>query len=55
MNVRLPRSLLDHPIESAIAAGLLLTLLLGAADTAPQKAAQNQSSSACHEQICPAG
>jgi hypothetical protein len=55
MIVRLPRALLDHPLESVVAAGLLLTLLLGARDPAPQKAALNQPLSSCRSQTCPAG
>ena len=30
MMLRMPRALLDHPLESFIAAGLLLSLLLSA-------------------------
>ncbi len=52
MTMRLPKQLLDHPLESFIAAGLLLTLLIGASDGASQNLQQNQSVSACGTHAC---
>ena len=52
MTVRPPKQILEHPIESLLAAGLLLSLLLVATDGAGQNSQQNQASTNCRTATC---
>ncbi|HXC53967.1 MAG TPA: hypothetical protein VNU97_01605 [Rhizomicrobium sp.] len=52
MTLRLPQNLRQHPLESLLAAGLLLTLVIGASDRDSQKTQSNQTVSACHRSSC---
>jgi len=52
MTVRAPRQFLEHPLESLLAAGLLLSLLLVAADGAGQNSQQNQVAANCRTATC---
>ncbi len=46
------RRLRDHPLESAVAAALLATLLLGASEPSAQKDQANQVAAACAATHC---
>ncbi len=50
--LRLGDQLREHPVESLLAAGLLILLLVGASDGAAQNPQQNQSVSACPTTNC---
>jgi hypothetical protein len=47
-----PKQFLEHPLESLLAAGLLLSLLLVAGDGAGQNSQQNQAATNCRTATC---
>jgi hypothetical protein len=51
--VLLPPTIRQHPLESLLAAGLLLALLIGAS-TDPQNAVSNQATNTCAGHSCAA-
>jgi hypothetical protein len=52
MTVHAPKQILEHPLESLLAAGLLLSLLLVAADGTVQISQQNQTATNCQTATC---
>ncbi len=52
MTVRPPKQFLEHPLESLLAAGLLLSLLLVATDGAGRNPQQNQPAMSCRTATC---
>jgi hypothetical protein len=52
MTLQVPGPLREHPLESLLAAGLLLFLLIGASDGGVQNPQQNQAVSACQTANC---